>query len=306
MKSRAGQAVKRSGARPGRPYICHRPSGKSGVGLELIREQGPASNKSIQKLLEPHFYPRIRLELGAWLAQHRVASSMMDISDGLSTDLVPLVRREPRGRPRHAERIPCVELPTAQSRQLQESEESILCNWRCMAETITGFSSPSRRNMCARLRRAPGFSEITQIGEIVSRKQNRACRPDGRAQPLKPGGWDPFGRLSAEEHQRSVQRAVRGCRITRLARAQVARAEGVRIRASAGRTAFPARQMPRLFGRLWRGSARLFRCLRRGGRAFVCVNPCSAASAGGAVSGVSTCRTLPAACFSSGTTLGKS
>ena len=46
-----------------------------------------------------------------------------------------------------------------------------------------------------RLQRAPGREELVEIGEITRDKRIvLSTDPDGRIQPLKPQGWDPFGK----------------------------------------------------------------------------------------------------------------
>src|SRR5580700_10146137 len=50
------------------------------LGLELVL-RGHARNRQLRALVQPHLYPKIRIALGTWLAQHRVATSAMDLSD---------------------------------------------------------------------------------------------------------------------------------------------------------------------------------------------------------------------------------
>jgi thiamine-monophosphate kinase len=45
-----------------------------------------------------------------------------------------------------------------------------------------------------RLRRAPGFSDLTAIGVIERGRQIMLVGTDGRAKRLASGGWNPFGR----------------------------------------------------------------------------------------------------------------
>lgn len=193
----AGRVVKRSGARPGDLIFVTGRLGRAALGLELIRK-GFGGNKRIQKLLEPHFYPRIQLALGAWLARHRVASSMMDISDGLSTDLSRLCAAS-RVRARvNSELIPAIELSPAQSSLLQKlSIDPQQLALHGGDDYGLLFTIP--RKLIARLSGAPNYSEITQIGEILAGRRITLVDADGRAQPLKPDGWDSFRRQSSKK-----------------------------------------------------------------------------------------------------------
>ena len=81
-----GCAVTRSGARPGdRLYVTGR-LGAAQLGLELIL-RGLYRRAGFRPLLRRHLYPELRLAFGQWLARRRLASAMIDTSDGLSTDL---------------------------------------------------------------------------------------------------------------------------------------------------------------------------------------------------------------------------
>ena len=117
-----GRAVLRSGARPGDAIYVSGRLGRAQLGLELLR-RGATISKSgdpaLRNALQQHLYPAIRVELGAWLAQHRIASAMMDISDGLSTDLPRLCRASGVGARIDSRRIPCVEIPERAARKLK-------------------------------------------------------------------------------------------------------------------------------------------------------------------------------------------
>lgn len=192
-----GKAVNRSGARPGDLIYVTGRLGRAALGLELI-SRGLTRGKLVQELLERHFYPRIRLELGAWLAQHRVASSMMDISDGLSTDLYRLCAASRVGARVRADRVPTIEVSASHSQPLGDLKINPLqlaLHGGDDYELL--FTVP--RKLALRLRRAPDFTDITEIGEITSGKQISLVDSHGRARPLKPQGWDPFRRKSSKK-----------------------------------------------------------------------------------------------------------
>src|SRR5260370_18407389 len=81
----AGKAILRSGAKPGDLIFVTGRLGEAEFGLRSLRGRTPSGpdNLSIKK----HLYPEPRLALGQWLAKKRFATSMMALSDGLSTDL---------------------------------------------------------------------------------------------------------------------------------------------------------------------------------------------------------------------------
>jgi thiamine-monophosphate kinase len=91
------KALFRSGARIGDLLYVTGTIGDALAGLRLLNEpssgrtRGPGaatlSMKHRQFLIERHLRPTARIAEGQWLSTHRLATSAMDISDGLSGDL---------------------------------------------------------------------------------------------------------------------------------------------------------------------------------------------------------------------------
>ncbi len=137
-------------------------------------------------LLQPHLYPQIRVRLGAWLAAHHAASAMIDISDGLSTDLARLCAASGVGARIWAQRIPCIKVfPALKLDPLQMALHG--------GDDYELLFTVHRRQM-RRLRSAPGYAEIAAIGEIERGAKITLVDEGGRGKILRPGGWDPFGR----------------------------------------------------------------------------------------------------------------
>jgi len=84
-----GEALLRSGARPGDLIYVTGNLGGSAAGLREIRERstGKGLSKSLLANVAPHFWPEPRILQGLWLRRHSVAAAAIDISDGLSTDI---------------------------------------------------------------------------------------------------------------------------------------------------------------------------------------------------------------------------
>jgi thiamine-monophosphate kinase len=194
-----GLAITRAGARPGDILYITGKLGRAKLGLELIRNCPLGKVKGLirsqNRLLRQHLYPQIRVRLGEWLAKRRMASSMIDISDGLSTDVAHLCAASRVGARVWSERIPQVRIPAAQlglARKLKLDPLEMALHGGDDYELL--FTVP--RRLARRLRSALQFRDITAIGEIERGKQILLVDSDGRAQPLKPGGWDPFRKRS--------------------------------------------------------------------------------------------------------------
>ena len=107
-----GTAILRSGARPGDGIYVSGTLGQAQLGLELIRRKLDKIPQS-KKLLRPHLYPQPRIGLGRLLASRSLASSMIDLSDGLSTDLARLCAASGVGARLFSGQIPRIAIPAA-------------------------------------------------------------------------------------------------------------------------------------------------------------------------------------------------
>jgi thiamine-monophosphate kinase len=187
-----GRAVLRSGARPGDLIYVTGRLGRAELGLELIRRDVGRQAWAVP-LVRHHLYPPAKLELGAWLARRRLPTAMMDLSDGLSTDLARLCVASRVGACLSANKIPQVR--TSQ-RQLKRIRRLRLDPQRLALHGGDDYGllftvPPSR---VPALRSAPGFSALTAIGEITPGRRILLADSNGRTTVLKPLGWDPFRR----------------------------------------------------------------------------------------------------------------
>jgi thiamine-monophosphate kinase len=187
-----GKAVLRSGAEPGDGVYVSGPLGAAELGWRLV-QAGHVGDRSLRRWLRPHFYPQIRVELGHWLARNRVASAMMDVSDGLSTDMARLCRASRVGARLDAAQIPVVGMPALIGRRLKgRAADPLEMALHGGDDYELLFTVPAAKEK--KLRAAPGFLTIRRMGEIVSGRKVAIVRRDGEAKELGAGGWDPFRR----------------------------------------------------------------------------------------------------------------
>lgn len=186
----AGKAVRRSGARPGDIIYVSGKLGRAQLGLELM-QRGVGRQRRFAGLTRQHLYPCIRVALGQWLAEKRIASAMMDLSDGLSTDLGRLTSASRVAARIYAERIPREAIPTSFAKVVPGlNPDPLQMSLHGGEDYELLFTVPKRKVKL--LSRAPDFREITAIGEITRDKRILLVGDNGNAKPLASQGWDPF------------------------------------------------------------------------------------------------------------------
>ena len=180
-----GQAVLRSGARPGNLICVSGTLGEAELGLQLLQRRGPKKWK--KELLRKHLYPEPRLHLGQWLAKKGRATAMIDISDGLSTDLRHLCESSGVGAKLWAAKIPKAALPS-EAQQIGLDPLRLALDGGDDYELL--FTVPKRLqwHLPRAVRRVP----ITVIGEITREKRIRLVDEAGRTRNLLARGWEPF------------------------------------------------------------------------------------------------------------------
>jgi thiamine-monophosphate kinase len=181
-----GTAVLRSGARPGDILFVSGRLGGAELGLDRIRDGKRLTNRR-DPLLRKHLYPEPRLALGRWLAEKRLASAMMDLSDGLSTDLPRLGAASRVGARITAAAIPVVRVPGGVG---LSSKDSLHLAVHGGDDYELLFTVPGKK-----LKHVPHSFHglpITAIGEITKQRALLLIGEDEREAPLLNRGWDPF------------------------------------------------------------------------------------------------------------------
>jgi len=182
-----GRALRRSGARAGDAIFVSGRLGAAELGLELVL-RGLHRERRWKRLLAPHYYPALALDLGQWLARHGLVSAMMDISDGLSIDLHRLCRSSGVGARIHAMQIPGVAALPNELRGLGLDARKLALDGG--EDYALLFTVPKAR--VARIPRTFRGTKLTRIGEIVRGRGVKLIAADGTSSPLEPLGWDHF------------------------------------------------------------------------------------------------------------------
>jgi thiamine-monophosphate kinase len=181
-----GLATRRSGAKPGDRIFVSGALGQAELGLQLLRSGARPSPKD-DSALRKHLYPEPRLALGQWLARQRLATSMMDISDGLSSDLPRLCEASRTGARIEAAKLPTPKAPVATSKTHFDALRLALNGGDDYELLFT-----VRQKDVARVPRSFQGVALTPIGEITRGRRIVTVGQDKTIKPLAPQGWDPF------------------------------------------------------------------------------------------------------------------
>jgi thiamine-monophosphate kinase len=182
---RRGFALLRTGARPGDIIYVSGQLGEAELGLSKLRA-AKDKLRSADPAIRKHLYPEPRIALGRWLADHRLATAAMDLSDGLSTDLPRLCAAGKVGATIDGSKLASAAV-----------EHRSVPNWnRRLSLALHGGDDYELLFTVAptdfrRMPKKQNGVPLTAIGEI-SRARRLTLRTNGRASELKAGGWDPF------------------------------------------------------------------------------------------------------------------
>jgi thiamine-monophosphate kinase len=198
-----GRPLLRAGARPKDSIWVSGALGKSATALELLQAGKVSVNIStknfrfhriasqvarggIRQILHAHFLPQPRMKFARWLAENKIATSAIDLSDGLSTDLHRLCAASKVGAVVHVK-----DLPIARA----------VLRWSAdpLARALHGGEDYEllftvRRSAEAKLAKVSRDTALPRrIGEIVERQRGVSIETEGMMRRLDPGGFDHLG-----------------------------------------------------------------------------------------------------------------
>ncbi len=181
----AEKAVTRNGGRPGDLLYVSGFLGDARAGLLLLgRGFKPGTRGKARPLLRAFLDPAPQLKLGRELARRKLASAMIDLSDGLSVDLMHLCQAGGTGAEVVLEKLPLSPairafIPRPLPLALHGGEDFQLL-----------FAVPPK-NRTALRNLKPG-APVHEIGRLTARKGVFIIDARGGKKPLEPRGYEHF------------------------------------------------------------------------------------------------------------------
>ncbi len=195
-KIKARHALCRDGAKAGDRIYVSGTLGDSGAGLRLLqkkknRNPGQLPQSVVRFLIMRHQRPTPRVELGQLLSKHQIASSAIDLSDGLSGDLHHICQASQVGASIDTPELPISRQCTSYMKYSRDSLMELVLNSGEDYELL--FTVPPQKQLqLQKFTKSLGL-QITPIGIIQHHKQKIYSKlADGSCIPMNRKSFDHF------------------------------------------------------------------------------------------------------------------
>ncbi len=185
----SGKAITRAGAQAGDDLYVTGQLGASAFGLSLLEqgrrfeeEENDEATRWRQAAIRKHLLPAPRLQFGRAVGELGLATAMIDISDGLSSDLTHLLEASAVGAILYAEALPIADC-------LCLSQQPLPFALHGGEEYELLFTARAADAACLNEIAGNCGLAITKIGKIVAeRSLHLECA--GRREVLRPAGYE--------------------------------------------------------------------------------------------------------------------
>jgi thiamine-monophosphate kinase len=189
--------IRRNGARVGDDIFVTGTLGDSALGLKLLKRNLPRpGQRFFAQLLQRHHQPTPRIIAGALLARHRLATAMIDVSDGLLQDLGHVCRASRTGAVIWDEFLPLS--PAYRALAGKDGTRYALSGGEDYE--LLFCARPQNRTRIEKLEERAGVG-VTRIGTCVAIKKGiSVIDSSGKALPIRFKGHDHFKKRVVVPH----------------------------------------------------------------------------------------------------------
>lgn len=196
----AGDPVWRSQGQDGDKVVLVGEIGLARVGLEILQQEDPSQiwkinseNKLAQwagdsfryRCLKAHLLPKALVQVGSWLCRNRLANAMIDISDGLASDLFHIACQSQLVAEIEVEQLPLPEQAIGQLDPLEAAlnggEDHALI-FTASQEQLDRLSSSYPTN----------FPPYRVIGKLSGGEPSLYLKRKGKQEKYEPRGFNHF------------------------------------------------------------------------------------------------------------------
>ena len=183
----------RSGARAGDQILVTGTLGDAGAGVALMLDAALRTTDEYAAIARARRdTPTPRVREGQLIGAAHTATAMLDISDGLASDLGHICERSNVGARVFAEKLPVADENRALAREAREDEFALALHGGEDYELLFTAPAASADALAEQITRETG-THVSIIGEILPASEGRQLvLPDARVVPLEARGWDHF------------------------------------------------------------------------------------------------------------------
>lgn len=188
---RRGRALTRGGARVGDHIYVTGSLGGAAGGLKILESAVARTSRgrAARGLVVRQRRPEPRVGWGALLSEKGLATSLIDLSDGLSSDLAHVCRESGVGARLDASLLP---LDPLLAQIGMDADEALKLALDGGEDFELLFTADPRR--ASRLPVEVGGVPVTRVGEVTGERGKVRLVRGGTSGLLKPGGFEHFGR----------------------------------------------------------------------------------------------------------------
>jgi thiamine-monophosphate kinase len=199
-----GRAVLRSGARAGDQIFVTGSLGAAAAGLRLLEAAHAETDalahrayfRGARGLVERQTRPAPRVGWGAFLGERKLATAMIDLSDGLAPDLAHLCRESRAGALIRSDMLPVSNLLT-DARSLRGNPLARELRAAAVSLALRGGEDfellfTVRPRDAVKLPRELGGVRATRVGEVRGQKFGLKIVVEGEERDLAPRGFEHF------------------------------------------------------------------------------------------------------------------
>ena len=195
-----GQPLYRSSAKEGDAVLLVGDLGLSRLGLEILSRENPerlceidsegaladwAGNPFRHRCLEAYLLPVPQVEVGIWLQSNGVANAMIDVSDGLTSDLAHLARESQLAAELEVDQIP---LPA----EMGDKKKALTTVLDGGEDYGLLFTASEEQLQQLRSSYPAVFPSYNLIGRMRTGDPGLFLISEGQRKKYKPGGFDHF------------------------------------------------------------------------------------------------------------------
>jgi thiamine-monophosphate kinase len=184
------EMLRRSGARVGDLVYVTGPLGEAAAGLEILRRDLQLDPTLTEPLIRAHLDPQPQSAAGRLLAREGLATSCIDLSDGVATDLMHICRRSQVGAKLTSEELPIPPGVRAVARMVEKDPVELALQGGEDYQLLFTCSPAQATHLPAAFAQA-GLKVPSRIGEITPGKEVFLITAE-KEKIISGGGYDHF------------------------------------------------------------------------------------------------------------------